>query len=317
MFDILGNALGIRENGGATMSTGQTAATRVVTHVSARQPFDFDHGLAFLSRFRATAGEQGMAAGVLSCAVRADGVLAGARIRAEGEGLRYELESAEPLLPEVVAAISDRLSFFLGVEDDVAAFYALAEDDPPFLEVIQRLYGYHQVKFPSPLELLVWSILSQRVALPVALKMKHAIVAHFGNLVVLGREDLAAFPELDQLLTLEVDDLERLITNRRKAGYLHGALRGWAKLGEGFLRRGDHEAVRGQLLGLPGIGPWSAAFLMIRGLGRMERLEPDRESTRAASKVYGHPVSDEEFVELASRYGPWKGYWSHYLRAGG
>ncbi len=298
------------------MSTNQADATRVVTHVAARQPFDFDHGLAFLSRFPAMTGEQGTGAGVLTCAVRADGVLAGARIRGEGDGLRYELESAEPLTPEVVAAISDRLSFFLGVDDDIAAFYALAEGDPPFLEVIQRLYGYHQVKFPSPLELLVWSILSQRIALPGARKMKHAIVAHFGNRVVLDSEELAAFPELDQLLTLEVEDLEGLITNRRKAGYLHGALRGWAKLDVGFLRHGEHEAVREQLLGLPGIGPWSAAFLMIRGLGRMERIEPDKEGGRAASKVYGHPVSDEEFAELASRYGAWKGYWGHYLRAG-
>lgn len=63
--------------------------------------------------------------------------------------------------------------------------------------------------------------------------------------------------------------------------------------------------------------PWSTAFLMIRGLGRMERLEPDKESTHAASRVYGHSVSDEEFVELASRYGPWRGYWGYYLRVGG
>lgn len=299
------------------MSAGRTAATHVVEHVAACQPFDFDHGLAFLARFPATAGEQGTAAGELTCAVRAGGVLAGARIRAEGAGLRYELEFVEPLTPEVVAAISDRLSFFLGVDDDVAAFYALAEGDPPFQEVIRRLYGYHQIKFPSPLELLVWSILSQRIALPVARKMKHAIVAHFANRVVLDGQELAAFPELDQLLTLEAEDLVGLIKNDRKAGYLHGALRAWAKLDEGFLRHGEHEAVREQLLGLPGIGPWSAGFLMIRGLGRMERVEPDKEGSRAAAKAYGHPVSNTEFVELASRYGPWQGYWNHYLRARG
>jgi DNA-3-methyladenine glycosylase II len=293
------------------------APARVVAHASANQPFDFNHTLAFLGRFPAMTGEHGLEDGELRCAVREAGTLAGARIRAEGDGLRYELESPAPLTKQDAIALTDRLSFFLGVQDDIASFYALAEGDKAFKPVVRRLYGYHQVKFPSPLELLVWSILGQRCPMPVARKMKHAIVAEFDNRIGIDGQELWAFPDLEQLLQLGVDDYERLIRNARKARYLHGAVEAWARLDEPSLRTGDYDAVREELLRLPGIGPWSASFILIRGLGRMERLEPEREGLRAASKVYGRELSKDQFRQLARRYGRWQGYWGHYLRAGG
>lgn len=287
-----------------------------MVHVSAIQPFDFAHTLGFLGRFPAMTGEQALTLTSLSCAVRAVGVLVGVNVQAEGDGLRYDLSSGQELDEGAIETIADQLSFFLGTGDDIGAFYALATEDRPFQEVIRRLHGYHQVKFPSPLELLVWAILGQRVPMPVARSMKRAIVGHFANRVQLDGEEHWAFPDLEQLLTLDEEDYVGLITNRRKAGYLAGAVRGWGELDQGFLRHGDEQAVREHLLALPGIGPWSASFLMIRGLGRMGSLLPDKEGKRSASRVYGHPVEDAEFTQLAEQYGPWKGYWGHYLRAG-
>jgi DNA-3-methyladenine glycosylase II len=179
------------------------------------------------------------------------------------------------------------------------------------------LYGYHQVKFPSPLELLCWAILGQRAAMPVARKMKQAIVTWAGNSVVVGGIELWAFPDLEQLLALSEDDLVTLIRNRRKAGYLYGAFRQWHEIDEAFLRHGDDEHVRERLLAIPGIGPWSATFLMVRALGRTQKIGSDREAKLAAGRVYGRTLTDAEFLELADRYSGWQGYWGHYLRVGG
>jgi DNA-3-methyladenine glycosylase II len=183
--------------------------------------------------------------------------------------------------------------------------------------VVARLYGYHQVKFPSPLELLVWAILGQRVPMPRARAMKHAIMSHFGNEVDVEGETLRAFPDLDQLRSLGKADFEQLIGNARKAGYLYGSLQEWTQIDESFLRTGPYDAVRERLLALPGIGPWSATFLLVRGLGRTERMTADKEALRAAARVYGRPVDESEFAELAGRYGTWQGYWGHYLRVAG
>ena len=66
---------------------------------------------------------------------------------------------------------------------------------------------------------------------------------------------------------------------------------------------------------LPGIGPWSAMFVMIRGLGRTDEMPTEKEFLRAAARVYGGALDEKALVQLSDRYGPWRGYWAHYLRA--
>jgi DNA-3-methyladenine glycosylase II len=299
-----------------TTATPAQPRTHTTIHAAARQPFDFGASLRFIESFPAMAGEQGTDGGALTCALRAGGVLAAARIAADDGGLRYELEADGALSEDAVDAIVDRLSFYLGLDDDVAGFYALAADDPSFQRVIARLRGYHQVKFPSPLEHLCWAILGQRVPLAVARKMKRAIVTAGPNSIVVDGEELWAFPDLEQLLALTQDDLVGLIRNERKASYLYRAFRHWQDIDESFLRSGEHALVRERLLEIPGVGPWSATFLMVRGLGRTETIGPDREGKLAAGRVYGQTLNDAEFLKLAERYAGWQGYWGHYLRVG-
>ena len=63
---------------------------------------------------------------------------------------------------------------------------------------------------------------------------------------------------------------------------------------------------------LPRIGAWSKAFVLYRGLGRMERLElregPIVERARA---VYG---PDVDVARVAASYGEHVGTWCLYLR---
>jgi DNA-3-methyladenine glycosylase II len=299
------------------MITQSTSLVARAVPLPVTEPFDFGHTLGFLERFPAMSGEQQLGRHTLSYALRADGrTIAVSASEADG-GLSLELIAEEALNNTVAAEVCDRVGFFLGAEDDLSAFYERAAGDAAFEHVIDRLRGYHQVKFPSPLELLVWAILGQRVPMPVARTMKHAIVARFDNQITVDGVRSVAFPDAAQLAELTNSDYVALIRNERKASYLVGAVAGFAALDETFLRTGQEDAVRDALLALPGIGPWSAGFLMIRGLGRMGTLSPDKEGKRAASRVYGHEIDDAEFRVLADRYGPWQGYWGHYLRVGG
>jgi DNA-3-methyladenine glycosylase II len=165
--------------------------------------------------------------------------------------------------------------------------------------------------------MLCYAILSQRVPMPVARAMKQSLVRAGGNRLVLDGQEYWAFPEAEQLVGLGEEDLLGLVGNQRKAGYLHALIRHWLELDEGFLRTGPYEQVRERLLQIPGVGPWSASFVLIRGLGRMEHLSADKEMLRAAARVYGRQLGEDEFTGLADRYGDLRGYWGHYLRVAG
>lgn len=295
-----------------------------VLHLPATPPFDFDRSLAFLTSFPTMSGEHGVSGRTITRAVREGGRLLAARLcaadPADGPGLRCELLTAAsdaPLDEKETEAVADRLSFFLGLADDLGDFYRTGREDSAFRPVLERLNGYHQVKFPSPFEMLCWAILAQRVPLPVARKMKQAIVEHVGNRVLVAGETHWAFPEADQLLPLTETELLALVGNQRKAGYLYQLVRHWQQMDEGWLRTAPYQEVEERLLAIPGIGPWSASFALIRGLGRMEFLTTDKEMQRAAARVYGRAVGEEELVEMAARYGDLKGYWGHYLRVSG
>ncbi|MGW1375039.1 DNA-3-methyladenine glycosylase family protein [Streptomyces sp. NPDC002446] len=287
--------------------------------LAARPPFTFSASLAFIRSFPAMTGQQGTAHDSLTLALRENGTTLGARVTAAPDAPAVDcvLTAAEPLTDATAEAAADRLSFHLGLTDDLTDFYRLARLDPPFSRVVDRLHGYHQVKFPSPLELLCWAILCQRVPMPVARNMKQALVEAAGNRITVDGEPRWAFPDAAQLASFDEPALQHLIGNPRKAGYLHRAIRQWLDLDETFLRTGPYDEVRDQLLRLAGIGPWSASFLLIRGLGRTEHLTPDKEMTRAAQRVYGRALDDTAFAELTTRYGRHQGYWGHYLRVGG
>jgi DNA-3-methyladenine glycosylase II len=210
-----------------------------------------------------------------------------------------------------------RIEVYLSVHDDLRRFYELIDSDPPFVAVKQELYGYHQVKFLTPFENACWTILSQRNLLGIAQQMKRAMIEAFSAGVEFDGREFWPFPGAKAVVQASVEDLARLLRNRRRAEYIHGAAVAFSEVDEAFLREGPYDEVSRWLRAIPGVGDWSAAFIMVRSLGRMERiLYGDRVLMRVAGKVYGRsqPLPAEEVQRLASHYGDLQGYWAHYLR---
>lgn len=294
------------------------AAFTATHRLPAVPPFEFHKSLQFLAHFSPTAGEQAVEGGVLTKALRADGMTVAVRVRASHPGcVDIELSSAAARTRQTDEAALDRIGFLLSLQDDLNELYARSTGDAAFAAVATRLHGYHQVKFSSPWENVAWAVLSQRSPRTTAVRIKNALTTAGGNLIEIEGRPFGAFPDAAQLATWDLADVVSCVGNVRKADYLHRCAQAWLGLDEQFLRTAPYAQAQEQLLALPGIGPWSSAFVLIRGLGRMEQAAPDKELLRAAARVYGHPVDERCLAQLASRYGPLQGYWAHYLRAGG
>jgi DNA-3-methyladenine glycosylase II len=238
----------------------------------------------------------------------------------EEPALRYELYSAEPISEADVDAIRRRIQIYLSLDDDLRRFYELIDSDPPFVAVRRELYGYHQVKFLTPFENACWAILSQRNMLGVAQHMKRQMIREFSAAVELDGMEYWPFPGAKEVVQATVEDLTRLLRNSRRAAYIHGAEDAFSQVEESFLRGAPYDEVYHWLRDIPGVGDWSAAFIMIRSMGRMERIPfGDGTLMGIAGHVYGNgqPLSAEEVQRLADHYGDLQGYWAHYLRVMG
>jgi len=129
---------------------------------------------------------------------------------------------------------------------------------------------------------------------------------------------LRSFPEPQILASAQRSDLIRFIKNERKVDFLISVSRAFSNVDEKWLRGGPYNEVYSWLRNIKGIGEWSANFIMIRGLGRIEKLSYVEASLAlAVSRVYGDgrkPTDKQKVMQLAKAYGENQGYWAYYLR---
>jgi DNA-3-methyladenine glycosylase II len=284
-------------------------------------PFDFKQSLSFLGEFFPAEGDQRLEQGTLTKAIRQNGQTVLFRVTARGSIDQPEVECSilhpANLSDETIEAVMGRASFFLSLEDDLMPLYELSEGDPPFNSIVQKLYGYHHVKFIAPFENFCWGILTMRTAMATARTFKGRIVAAYGDVVEWEGKRYPAFPEPSDMFGVDPNELTEKIGSERKAEYILGGAHALAEVDEDWLRHGDYEEVEKWLLNLKGIGPWIASFILVRSLGRMERLtNKEKRLQEAASRLYGRNLSEAEVARLASRYGDYTAYWAHYVRAG-
>ncbi len=286
-----------------------------------RVPFDFAKTLGFLYGFGPTAGEQALAVDSVTKALTLQGRAVAFQVRSTGTveqpALAYTLFSEQPLSEAEKVAVTDRIGFFLSIDDDVRPFYAIGRDDPHFAPVIERLYGLHQPKFLTPFEIACWAVLGQRIPWRVAHKVKMALVERWGTRITLPDGPYAAFPEPGQLAAAKSEELASIVRNERKVEYLQAVTRFFLEVDEQFLRYGEYDEVAARVRAIRGIGEWSSYFILLRGLGRMERVSAiDRELGKAASLIYnnGQPLTSTEMQGLLDRYGTTQGHWAFYIR---
>jgi DNA-3-methyladenine glycosylase II len=286
-------------------------------------PFDFDKSLSFLGVFMPTKQEQTISSHTLTKAISIDGQAVVFQLNSigtiENPQLEYTLFSAEPISEETQNTVVERMTFFLSLKDDLRSFYDIAREDTDFASIIELLYGYHQVKFLTPFENACWAVLTQRNPMKIAQKTKQVLIEKYGKHVEVHGTVYWAFPEPMQIAIADESELLKVIRNDRRTEYLIATARAFSEVEDEFLTSAPDEEVEAWLRNIKGIGEWSATFIMIRGLGRMEYVPlTETRLFEAASKVYGHgkELSREELKRLAERYGPWQGYWAHYLRVG-
>ncbi|MEO7096080.1 MAG: DNA-3-methyladenine glycosylase 2 family protein, partial [Polyangiales bacterium] len=131
----------------------------------------------------------------------------------------------------------------------------------------------------------------------------------------LDAHEAQAFPEAP-VVAREEARVREIVGDPRKAASLVTIARAFEEVDERFLREGSFEEVDAWLRALPRIGPWSSAFILFRGLGRMPHLAlQEGPIFDAARERYGASHTNRELTAIADRYGEWCGYWALYLRA--
>jgi DNA-3-methyladenine glycosylase II len=274
-------------------------------------PFSFSQTLTFISRFPAARDVCVICEDRVTAAVSIGGRAHAFTLREQRGRLVCEVASDLPAATQ--QAIAHHASRFVGASDDLGPLYAAAEGDAKFAALVRELHGLHHVRFPTLADSVVYAVMMQRTPMPVAAAFKRKFLAAFGHTVEHDGHTLYAMPELAELAVIPEEDIAAAIRHRGKAARIASVVREAAKIDEDFLRTAPYEQAREALLAISGIGPFAAAAILLRGLGRMDELPWMRQFDDAANALYGKRVGERAIVE---RYGRHVGYWSFYVMTG-
>ncbi|MDN5858218.1 MAG: DNA-3-methyladenine glycosylase 2 family protein [Pseudonocardia sp.] len=287
------------------------AADPVTVELPVRGPFSLAASTRFLEGF-APAGA--FASGrecplALAFPVEGDWCTAGATVRQEGDRVLADI------LGDVdVEAARSQLARLLSLDVDGTGFAAAGRRDPVVGDLQQRYPGLRPVGFWSPYEAATWAIIGQRQRITQAARVKQRIAEEHGETVELDGRRLAAFPAPGVLR--EVDAIDGV--SARKLPWLHAvadaALDG--TLDGTRLRSLDAAVALAQLRELPGIGPFAAELVLVRGALHPD-LFPTHERRLHAEMAAAYHLSDptlEELDRIADTWRPFRSWVGLLLR---
>ncbi|MGH7576784.1 MAG: DNA-3-methyladenine glycosylase family protein [Longimicrobiales bacterium] len=192
----------------------------------------------------------------------------------------------------------------LGVERDLTHFDLAAARIPWLKPLAKRMRGVKPPRYPTLWEACVNAIVFQQISLPAASAIVRRLIVAQPPALETDGVRLYPFPTVgriqeteDQMLRAAGLSLSKLTTLRRVADALATGALDEAMLEE----RSSSDAIE-RLRGIKGIGPWTAAVILLRGLGRLDVFPGnDTSVARNLALVAGSATIDmDEVLEALS-----------------
>ena len=176
------------------------------------------------------------------------------------------------------AATEARLALerMLGLAADLDGFYRVAARDARLNALALRFRGMRPPCFPTVFEAVVNAVACQQLSLDVGIHLLNRLARRFGPAVP-GPVARYGFPAPGRLADVDPAELRALgfsTTKARTITSVAGRVAAGA-LDLEALRDADDDRAMSTLLGLSGIGRWSAEYVMLRGLARYHVLPGD------------------------------------------
>lgn len=294
---------------------------RLTASIKPVAPFNFELTAGYHTYFQSRYGTDTMEDGVYRRLLDLDDKLVLASVRSIGTldapELALELQGPE-LSPDDVESATDRVSWLLGVDQDLAPFYELGRADQAMAGLVEQFYGLHLPHTASVFEALVLAVLGQQISTSVARIIRTLLIETFGPSAEFDGEIYYAFPRPASIWASSPAELHTMKLTQRKSEYVHG-LAGSALDPEMGLERleelTDREIVE-KLVALRGVGMWTAQWALIRAVGRPDALPlGDLALRRVVSRLFmdGEDVNDAKVEEIAQRWSPYRTYATVYL----
>lgn len=215
--------------------------------------------------------------------------------------------------PGTAENLATTLRHMLGLDAPSAPEAALTEIEPRLAPVLDALSGFRTPCFPTLFETCASVLPFQQLSLDAGTAIVGRLVEGFGVQMTVDATARFCFPSPEAIAEANPDHLRTTGLSRSKVTALQGLARMIAdgSLSSDNLRTLPTPEAIAALRALPGIGPWSANLILLRGFRRLDVFpEGDVGAARNLTDLLQPPApfTAADASAFAARFGDRRGY---------
>ena len=198
----------------------------------------------------------------------------------------------------------------LGLAVDLQPFYELARDNAVIGPLVERFPGVRPPRFPTVFEGLVNSIACQQVTLDLGIVLLNRLSERFGAQFVTRGTVLHAFPTPADLADVPEESIRELGFSRQKARAIQELSTHVADTSVDLARLDGmtNRVAIAYLSRIRGIGRWSAEYVLLRGLGRLDTFPGDDVGAQNNLQRLFHLADKPAYDHIRQLTSPWHPY---------
>jgi DNA-3-methyladenine glycosylase II len=211
--------------------------------------------------------------------------------------------------------VRDYIATWFDLERDLAPFYKLLKKNKQLAFMANKYAGLRMIGIPDMHEALCWCIIGQQINLAFAHTLKRRLTEQYGESLEHDGHTYYAFPEPIILAGLTVEELKLLQFSTRKAEYVIGVsqlMAGGELSKEKLEQLPGFEAQVAELVSIRGIGVWTANYVLMKSLGRMQSITYGDAGLNKALQTIAGFEKNPSAAMVNEYFKPFKG-WEAYL----
>lgn len=214
---------------------------------------------------------------------------------------------------DMQAQVKNYVIRMFGPGVNLEPFYKLAKNEPSITQLMKQFKGLKPPRYPNLFEGLVNAVACQQISLDAGIAILGRLIEAYGAKFTDKSGTGYAFPLPKDLLDADEIELKKLGFSYQKARTIRAIAFASAsgELEQEELESASNQTSLDTLLKLKGIGRWSAEYVLLRGLGRLDVFPGDdvggQNNLRQLLKLEVKP-SYESIQKLSDAWQPYAGF---------
>ena len=306
-FEKPGNAP--RGASSARRAFSESAQHVITLSLSYRPPLAWDQLISFLEK-RAISGVEEVERSSYRRSISLGRAMGTFEIKPSRSG-KNELDVAlRGIEPAMLGRAVRRIRRMFDLDADPIAITGHLCRDARLAPLVNAVPGMRLPLTWEPFEAVVRAVIGQQISVAGAVTILGRIAEGHGRHIDGGGTIKRVFPTASDISRADVSGLGAPTSRARCLKEIARAL-----IGNRLRLDGSQQPpkVESDLRSVPGIGPWSAQYISLRGLGEPDAFPESDLGILKALDELGYPADRSRRLEMIDRLSPWRGYAAIYL----